>query len=132
MVCRDDVLIGLCESRYRRHAECHWIAAPNWASTVELRSASWFAMSVKRGDHERMNEEGLDQAAAGPRVVWIPTVTLSGNRDSVDLYDIAAFTNEKEAELAAERWRNEGRPDADIAMNVVALYDTADEWAEDR
>lgn len=89
-------------------------------------------MSVTDGDHQRMNEEGLDQAAAGPRVVWIPTVTLSGNRDTVDLYDIAAFTNEKEAQLAAERWRNEGHLDVDIAINIVPLYDTADERAEDR
>ena len=68
--------------------------------------------------------------------MWIPQVTLAGRREDLDLYDLGAFTTEAEATKAMEQWledeRTRGGRASETAINIVAVYDTADEWAANR
>jgi hypothetical protein len=71
-----------------------------------------------------------------PRIVWIPQATLEGSRDDVNIFDIGAFTSETEARRAADQWLAErpsrwGEP-PQIDMNVVAVYESAEEWQRDQ
>ena len=78
----------------------------------------------------------MSEDPAEPRAVWIPQVTLEGRRDDVNIYDLGAFTTEGEAQKAMEQWLKEERADdgaaTEAVINIVHVYDTFEEWAEDR
>ena len=67
--------------------------------------------------------------------MWIPQVTLEGRRDDVNCL-LGAFTTEAEAQKAMDQWLKEQRADdggaTEAVINIVPIYHTFDEWAEDR
>jgi hypothetical protein len=65
---------------------------------------------------------------AEPRILYEPV--LLGN-DDVVFYQAGAFSTEAEALKVLEVWRAEGRREA-MALNLVTLYETAEEWQANR
>ncbi len=63
-----------------------------------------------------------------PRVLYEP-VLLSEAGD-ID-FQAGAFADEREAERVLDMWRAEGRTE-EMAINLVPVYDTAEEWREDQ
>jgi hypothetical protein len=46
-------------------------------------------------------------------------------------YQAGLFPNEAEAQKVLETWQAEGRTE-EMAINLVAVYEMAEEWAADR
>jgi hypothetical protein len=65
---------------------------------------------------------------AEPRVFYEPV--LVGDDDAV-VHQAGAFPTEAQARRVLDIWRSEGREEA-MALNVVPLYQTAEEWQADR
>lgn len=79
----------------------------------------------------------MSEEPAEPRAVWIPQVTLEGRRDAVNIYSLGAFTSEAEAQKATEQWLKEeqaggGGGATEAVINIVPVYETLDEWTDDR
>ena len=56
---------------------------------------------------------------------------LISEPDGNIFYQAGAFPSEAEAQKALDIWRAEGRSE-EMAINIVAVYDTAEEWLRDR
>ena len=64
-----------------------------------------------------------------PRVLWEP-VLLRDDDEGV-IHQAGAFPTEAEAQMVLDVWRAEGRRDL-MGINVVPVYDSAEEWQADR
>lgn len=56
---------------------------------------------------------------------------LISDGDGNIFYQAGLFSNEAEARKVLEIWRAEGRTE-EMAINLVPVYETADEWVADR
>lgn len=65
----------------------------------------------------------------GPRLLY-EAVLLRDDEDGI-VYQAGAFTTEAEAQKVLDVWRAEGRQEP-MAINLVAVYDSAQEWQADR
>ena len=73
-------------------------------------------------------EEGYVTGVAAPSFLYEPV--LLSDDDSM-IYQAGAFPTEAEARKVLDIWRAEGRGEA-MAVNMVPLYQTAEEWHADR
>ena len=64
-----------------------------------------------------------------PQILWIPCIT---HEDDEHIYEGGAFRTEAEAQRVLDIWRTEGRPEHLLAINLLPLYDSVDEWNSDR
>jgi hypothetical protein len=64
-----------------------------------------------------------------PRVLY-EAVLLRSDEDGI-VYQAGAFSTEAEARKVLDVWRAEGRQEP-MAVNLVAVYDSAEEWQADR
>jgi hypothetical protein len=56
---------------------------------------------------------------------------LISEPDGNIFYQAGLFPNEAEAQKVLDVWRVEGRTE-EMAINLVPVYDTAEEWLEDQ
>ena len=61
--------------------------------------------------------------------MYEPVLITEG--DGNIFYQAGLFHNETEAQKVLEIWRAEGRTE-EMAINLVAVYETAEEWMADR
>ena len=64
-----------------------------------------------------------------PLTLWVPCL-LDSTSDQV-IFEAAAFMTETEAQRVLDVWRAEGRTEP-MAVNIIPLYETSDEWLADR
>ena len=64
-----------------------------------------------------------------PRVLWEP-VLLRDDEEGI-IHWPGAFPTETEAQKVLDVWRAEGRREP-MAINVVHVYDSAEDWQADR
>lgn len=63
-----------------------------------------------------------------PKMLFVPALLNSDG--SID-YEAGAFTTEGEAKRVVDEWRSDGETKP-TAINLIPLYETAEEWREDR
>jgi hypothetical protein len=63
------------------------------------------------------------------KLVYEPVLTSDG--DGNISYQAGAFPNEQEAQKVLDIWRAEGRTE-EMAINIVHIYETAEEWLADQ
>lgn len=64
-----------------------------------------------------------------PKVLYEP-VLLDPSTDNV-VYQGGAFSSDEEAQAVLAVWRSEGRTEP-MAVNIVAVYRSVEEWQADR
>lgn len=69
------------------------------------------------------------RAVLEPRLLY-EAVLLREDEDGI-VYQAGAFPSEAEAQKVLDIWRAEGRQEP-MAVNVVAVYQSAEDWQADR
>jgi hypothetical protein len=64
-----------------------------------------------------------------PRILY-EAVLLRSDEDGV-IHQAGAFPTEAEAQKVLDIWKTEGRTEP-MTINLVSVYDTADQWQADR
>lgn len=76
--------------------------------------------------------DGNDVEGSRPWIVYVPTATLAGRRDDVDLYCLGAFTSRGDAIAATELWVDDRRErlgeDVEVLLDHLGVFRTLDSW----